>query len=158
MVLADQTLPHMDGRNLLYEIGEIQPFAKRGLLIRWGDWGDPDIAAAIHAGMARDAIDYYVMKPTSEPDEQFHRTLTEFLCEWSRVHSGDAREITVVAERWSQRAHDLRNLLARNGVPYVFHDAESPAGQELVSEHAPDCGGAPVAIVRSPIPGGRVSW
>ena len=153
VVLADQTLPHMDGRNLLYEVGEIQPLAKRALLIRWGDWGDPDIAAAIHAGMARDDFDYYVMKPNSEPDEQFHRTLTEFLCEWSRTRSGDAREITVVAERWSQRAHDLRDLLARNGVPYVFHDAASPAGRELVSEHAPDCGGAPVAIVRNPIPG-----
>ncbi|MEK6327571.1 MAG: hypothetical protein AABM66_08630 [Actinomycetota bacterium] len=74
LVLADQTLPQMDGRNLLYEVGEIQPLAKRALLIRWGDWGDPDIAAAIHTDMARDDFDYYVMKPTSEPDEQFHRT------------------------------------------------------------------------------------
>ncbi len=153
MVLAAQTLPHMDGRNLLYEVGEIQPLAKRALLIRWGDWGDPDIAAAIHTGMARDDFDYYVIKPTGEPDEQFHRTLTEFLCEWSRTRSADAREITVVAERWSQRGHDLRNLLARNGVPFDFHDAASPAGEELVREHAPDCGGAPVAIVRNPIPG-----
>ena len=153
VVLADQTLPHMDGRTLLYEVGEVQPLAKRGLLIRWGDWGDPDIAAAIHTGMVRDDFDYYVMKPIGEPDEQFHRTLTEFLNEWSRTHSAAAREITVVAERWSQRAHDLRDLLARNGVPYVFHDAASPAGQELVDRHAPDCGGSPVAIVRTPIPG-----
>jgi thioredoxin reductase (NADPH) len=79
--------------------------------------------------------------------------LTEFLHEWSRTSSADAREITVIAERWSQRGHDLRNLLARNGVPYVFHDAASPLGRDLVSEHAPDCGGAPVAIVRSPIAG-----
>jgi thioredoxin reductase (NADPH) len=153
VVLADQTLPQMDGRTLLYEVGEIQPLAKRGLLIRWGDWGEPDIAAAIQTGMARDDFDYYVMKPVAEPDEQFHRMLTEFLHEWSRTSSADAREITVVAERWSQRGHDLRNLLARNGVPYVFHDASSPLGRDLVSEHAPDCGGAPVAIVRSPIAG-----
>jgi thioredoxin reductase (NADPH) len=153
VVLADQTLPHMDGRTLLYEIGEIQPLAKRGLLIRWGDWGDRHTAAAIHTGMARDDFDYYVMKPTSEPDEQFHRTVTEFLQEWSRSHSAAAREITIVAERWSQRGHDLRNLLARNGVPYVFHDAASAAGRELVDKHAPDCGGSPVAIVRNPIPG-----
>jgi thioredoxin reductase (NADPH) len=47
----------------------------------------------------------------------------------------------------------LRNLLARNGIPYVFHDTASPLGRELVSEHAPECGDAPVAIVRNPIPG-----
>ena len=153
LVLADQTLPHIDGRTLLYEIGEIQPLAKRGLLIHWGDWADPDTAAAIHTGMARDDFDYYVMKPIAEPDEQFHRTLTEFLHEWSRTHSAAAREITVIAEHWSQGGHDLRDLLARNGVPYVFHDAASPTGRELVRKHAPDCGGSPVAIIRNPIPG-----
>ena len=120
MVLADQTLPHMDGRNLLYEIGEIQPLAKRGLLIRWGDWGDPEIAAAIHAGMARDDFDYYVMKPTSEPDEQFHRTLTEFLCEWPRTDSGDAREITVVAERWLQRLTTCATCWHETAFPTFF--------------------------------------
>jgi thioredoxin reductase (NADPH) len=153
VVLADQSLPRMDGRSLLYEIGEIQPLAKRALLIRWGDWGDPDTAAAIHAGMARDDFDYYVMKPVGQPDEQFHRVLTEFLHEWSRTRAAEAREITVVAERNSPRGHEIRNLLARNGVPYVFHDAASEVGRELVTENAPDCEGAPVAIVRNPIPG-----
>ncbi len=153
VVLADQTLPEMEGRHLLYEVGEIQPLAKRALLIRWGEWGDPETAEAIHTGMARDDFDYYVMKPVSEPDEQFHRMLTEFLHEWSRARSTDRRQITVVAQHWSQRGHDLRNLLARNGIPYDFHDAGSPLGRELVSEHAPDCGDSPVAIVRNPIPG-----
>jgi thioredoxin reductase (NADPH) len=153
IVLAARSLAEMDGRTLLYEVGEIQPLAKRGLLIRWGDWGDPEAAAAIHTGMARDDFDYYVMKPIGEPDEQFHRTVTEFLHEWSRARSTDAREITIVAELRSQRGHDLRNLLARNGVPFVFHDASSPQGRELVSEHTPEAAGAPLAIVRSPIPG-----
>jgi thioredoxin reductase (NADPH) len=103
--------------------------------------------------MSRDDFDYYVMKPIGEPDEQFHRTLAEFLQEWSRTRPTDVREITLVAEQWSQRAHDLRSLLARNGIPYVFHDAASPLGRELIGEHAPDCGGAPVAIVRNPVPG-----
>ena len=153
VVLADHDLPDMDGRTLLYEVGEVQPLAKRGLLIEWGGWGDRETTAAIQTGMARDDFDYYVMKPIAEPDEQFHRLVTEFLQEWSRLRAPEAREVTVVAEQWSKRGHDLRNLLARNGVPFVFHDASSPVGRRLVKARAPDCGGAPVAIVQNPIPG-----
>ena len=154
VVLAAQKLAGMGGGNLLYEVGEIQPLAKRGLLIPWGGWGDRDTAAVIHAGMARDDFDYYVMKPTAEPDEQFHRTISEFLQEWSRAGTTDARELTLVAQRWSERGHDLRNLLARNGVPFVFHDSASEAGQGLLKEHGAEAE-SPLAVVRNPIPGRR---
>ena len=154
VVLAAQKLPGMGGGNFLYEVGEIQPLAKRGLLIPWGGWGDRDTAAVIHAGMARDDFDYYVMKPTAEPDEQFHRTISEFLQEWSRAGAGEARELTLVCRQWSQKGHDLRNLLARNGVPYVFHDAASDAGRRLLDEHGAD-GDCALAVVRNPIPGRR---
>ena len=154
VVLAAQKLAGMGGGNLLYEVGEIQPLAKRGLLIPWGGWGDRDTAAVIHAGMARDDFDYYVMKPTAEPDEQFHRTISEFLQEWSRAGATDARELTLVAQRWSERGHDLRNLLARNGVPFVFHDSASETGQGLLKEHDAEPE-SPLAVVRNPIPGRR---
>jgi thioredoxin reductase (NADPH) len=152
VVLAAQKLPGMGGGNLLYEVGEVQPLAKRGLLIPWGGWGDRDTAAVIHAGMARDDFDYYVMKPIAEPDEQFHRTISEFLQEWSRAGAGEARELTLVCRQWSQRGHDLRNLLARNGVPFVFCDSASEQGRELLSEHGADAD-LPLAVVRTPIPG-----
>ena len=154
VVLAAQKLPGMGGGSLLYEVGEIQPLAKRGLLIPWGGWGDRDTAAVIHAGMARDDFDYYVMKPTAEPDEQFHRTISEFLQEWSRAGAAEARELTLVSRQWSQRGHDLRNLLARNGVPFVFCDSASEQGKELLTEHGAEAESA-LAIVRNPIPGRR---
>jgi thioredoxin reductase (NADPH) len=154
VVLAAQKLPTTSGLGLLYQVGEIQPLAKRGLLIPWGGWGDRDTAAAIHAGMARDDFDYYVMKPTADPDEQFHRTVSEFLQEWARAGAAEARELTLVAQRWSQRGHDLRNLLARNGVPFLFHDSVSEAGRELLDEHGAD-GESALAVVRNPIPGRR---
>jgi thioredoxin reductase (NADPH) len=37
---------------------------------------------AIREAMARGHIDDYVLKPWSEPDELFHRTICEFLHEW----------------------------------------------------------------------------
>jgi thioredoxin reductase (NADPH) len=152
VVLAAQKLGGMGGGNLLYEVGEVQPLAKRGLLIPWGGWGDRDTAAVIQAGMARDDFDYYVMKPTADPDEQFHRTINEFLQEWSRAGAAEAREITLVCRQWSQRGHDLRNLLARNGVPFVFCDSASEQGKKLLDEHGADPE-SPLAVVRNPIPG-----
>ena len=42
-----------------------------------------------------------------------------------------AAEVTVVADPRSARAHELRDLLARNGVPYAFHANDSP---EVIEE------------------------
>ena len=41
--------------------------------------------------MALGQIDYYVLKPWRMPDELFHRTLGEFLHEWSRAGAAAAR-------------------------------------------------------------------
>jgi len=37
----------------------------------------------LHAGLA----EYFVIVPQVLPDEQFHRTISEFLEEWSRTNS-----------------------------------------------------------------------
>ena len=71
--------------------------------------------------MALGHIDYYALKPWSTPDELFHRLVSEFLQEWRRQNAPGRRELTVVADPWSPRGYELRNLLARNGVPHAFH-------------------------------------
>ena len=86
-------------------------------MIEWGGWGDPPTAAAVLEAMALRHMDYYLMKPLQAPDEQFHRTVAEFLQEWSRARAPSASEMTLVARDWSQRGYELRDLLARNGVP-----------------------------------------
>ena len=74
-------------------------------------------------------IDYYMLKPWRSPDELFHRTLSEFIHEWSQAGSYGAQEIAVVCEKLSPRAHELQTLLARNGVPHVFHLRDSEQGR-----------------------------
>jgi len=41
--------------------------------------------------------------------------------------------LTVVAERLSPRGFELRNLLARNGVPHAFHGSDSEEGRRLLA-------------------------
>jgi thioredoxin reductase (NADPH) len=132
LVLAARGSGELKGEALLAGVHELFPHAKRGLLIEWGGWSDENTAETIRDAMTRGHIDYYVLKPWAEPDELFHRTVSEFLFEWNRASARGRREITVVAEPHSTRGYEIRNLLARNGVPHVFHSSESDEGRRLL--------------------------
>lgn len=132
LVLAALGTEPPGGGELLARARRLYPDVHRGLLIEWGGWGDPPTAEAVLRSMARGDIDYYVLKPWHSPDEYFHRTVTEFLLEWSRSEDRAPRETTLVAERWSARGYELRSLLARNGVPHVYHEAASEEGWRLM--------------------------
>ena len=147
VVLAGRCEERLRGETLLERVTDLHPHAKRGLLIEFGAWGDEDTADAIRAAMAQGHIDYYVLKPWSDPDELFHRTVSEFLHEWRRTTSGGRRELTVVAERHSPRGFELRNLLARNGVPHAFHTNDSAEGVRLLEACGREGSSDPVVLL-----------
>jgi thioredoxin reductase (NADPH) len=146
LVLADQWMPDLTGPELLARVPDLHPQAKRALLVGWGDWGDEPTAEAIREAMALGRIDYYALKPWKSPDEYFHRTVSEFLHEWSRADASVPQEVNVVADAWSPRAHEIRNLLTRNGVPHVFHPNDSPDG-EVVLRRAGHVGATKPVVV-----------
>jgi thioredoxin reductase (NADPH) len=148
LVLSDQWLTGMTGAELLARVKSLHPGARRGLLVEWGAWADPETSEAIFEAMALGRIDYYVLKPESSPDELFHRTVAEFLFEWARAESAVQGEIEIVAEQHSRRAHELRDLLGRNGVPYVLHAPDSGEGRTLLAEAGREDASVPVARVR----------
>jgi thioredoxin reductase (NADPH) len=136
LVLAGliETGDRITGSELLARAREIHPHAKRGLLLAWGAWGNPKTREAVLRAMGIGDIDYYVLKPWWSPDEQFHRTIAEFLYEWTRAAPYAAREVQVIGESWSPRSHQLRSLLARNGVPHVFHPRDSEIGRRRLED------------------------
>jgi len=146
VVLAARGEEELRGEELLARVNDLHPHAKRGLLIEFGGWGDEDTATAIRSAMARGHIDYYVLEPWSEPDELFHRTISEFLHEWGRANAQGRREITVVAD-WSPRGFELRNLLARNGVPHAFHPSDSEEGRRLLGLCGREGSSEPVVLL-----------
>jgi thioredoxin reductase (NADPH) len=133
LILADQWLPGLQGADFLARAGAVAPAAKRGLLVKWGMWGDRPTADAILHAMSLGQIDYYVLKPWRPHDEQFHRTIAEFLHEYARAN-GALKELTVVAPEVSPRAHELRDLLTRNGVPHAYVASDSERGRELLAQ------------------------
>jgi thioredoxin reductase (NADPH) len=135
VVLAE---PLMDSAELpdddfLARVRELQPEAKRALLVRWRAWGDRPTADAILRLMALGHIDYYVLKPWRPGDELFHRTISEFLHEWARLNRPD-KEIRIVSAPGSRQARDIKTLLDRSGVPHGSYTNDCSEGRELLQQ------------------------
>ena len=147
LVLADQWLGTMTGADLLARVSELHPTAKRAMLVPWGAWGDRPTADAMLQAMALGLIDYYVLKPWRSPDEYFHRTVAEFVHEWSRTHPRTPKEVVVVGERWSARTHEVVSLLGRNAMPHTFYPADSPEGRRVLAETGQRASALPIVQV-----------
>jgi thioredoxin reductase (NADPH) len=140
VVLADQWMPGTSGTDLLARVGNLHPDAKRGLLIRWGDWAHRPTADAVLQAMALGRIDYYVLKPWCSPDELFHRTVAELVHEWWRGRPSGGGPITVVGQRHSPRTSEVRSVLTRNGIPHAFHLADTDEGRSITKALAAGAG------------------
>jgi thioredoxin reductase (NADPH) len=147
LLLAAQWTSPMTGAELLARARELFPTAKRGLLVRFGAWGDAATTDAIRGAMARGDIDYYVIKPWRRNDELFHRTVAELLHEWARGRgTADARELTVVAPAGSRRGHELHDLLVRNGIPHLVVPTDSEQGRRVLHDVGRSGATAPVVV------------
>jgi thioredoxin reductase (NADPH) len=133
LVLAGQWLSGMTGSELLGRVHQLHPHAKRGLLIEWGGWGDRATGEAIHDAMAHGRIDYYVLRPSTRPDEVFHQAVSGFLLEWSHSQKIAPHTIHVVGQSWSGRAYEIRDALERCAIPHAFCLADSDKGRDVLA-------------------------
>jgi thioredoxin reductase (NADPH) len=133
LALAGERLDGMGGGELLGRVHQLHPHAKRGLMIGWGEWGESATGAAIFDAVAHGLIDYYVLRPTSSPDEVFHHAVSSFLLDWSRSQRVAPHTIHVVGDSWSGRAYEIRDALERCAFPHSFCLASSDRGRELLA-------------------------
>jgi thioredoxin reductase (NADPH) len=132
VILAEQWMDDLEGGKFLERARHFHPDAKRALFMKWGAWADPRTRGAILNAMALGHIDYYVLKPQREGDELFHRTISEFLHEWARLNRPETKEIRIVANQWSPKAHAIRSQFSRSGVPFAFYTTDCEEGRELL--------------------------
>src|SRR5215468_10611234 len=121
-------MPGMGGTQLLARVRQFFPTARRGLLVTWRDMAAP---APFLEAAALGWLEFYLMKPTWSPDEQFHRVITGSLEEWWREQGGRSERVmvTVIGDEPSARVHELRDVLARGNVAFRFHPRDSPEGR-----------------------------
>jgi thioredoxin reductase (NADPH) len=149
LILSDQWLPDGTGCELLARAGELFPHSRRLLLVSWGEWEVDATAHPLRRAIALGQVDYYVLRPWRRADELFHHVVTENLHEWVGSDASLSRELAIVADSGSPRASQLRSLLARNRVPFVFHPTESLDGRRLLEEYRQPDPGTPVVIQRN---------
>ena len=130
LVLADQWMPGMTGTEFLARVREVMPTARRGLLF---SWGDQSTAGPILEALALGQMEFYLPKPTWSPDEQFHRAVTESLEEWWREQGGRFEAVTVIGAEPSARTHEIRDILARNNIPFGFYRSDSEEGRQALA-------------------------
>jgi len=128
LVLADRRMPGMGGTQLLARVRDIFPTARRGLLVTWGDMTAP---APFLEAAALGWLEFYLIKPTWSPDEQFHRVITGSLEEWWRERGGrsEGLMVTVIGDESSARVHELRDVLTRGNVSFGFYPRDSLEGR-----------------------------
>jgi thioredoxin reductase (NADPH) len=134
LVLAAEELSGTTGSELIGEVRALHPHAQRGLLIDWRSWGDGRTGKVISRAMARRQIEHYAIRPSGSPDEFFHQSVSTFLLEWANGRKTSPHTVHIVADSWTGRAYELRELLGRCAIPHAFLLADSPHGSELVTE------------------------
>ncbi len=138
LTLVGKEVAAPTGGELLDQVRQLYPHAKRALLVPPGAWADPPTAEAILESMAVGRIDYYVSRPAASQDEVFHEAVSSFLLEWATDRRIVPHTVHIVGEEWSGRAYELRDVFQRCAIPHAFCLADSDEGRELLAKAGPD--------------------
>jgi thioredoxin reductase (NADPH) len=130
--------------DFLARVHDLCPAAARCALVSYGDGPSYPV---IRQALVRGQIDTYVMTPLGAPEERLYPVVGEILSHWVRTTRPHAPLLRIVGERWAPRSHEMRDLLERASVPYVFHTCESDEGRRLLRQ-AGHSGALPAVIFR----------
>ena len=142
-LFAASDMTAMTGVEFLGRAHELHPHARRVLLIpRSNRSASKPILRLISHGL----IDRYATTPNRSPDENFHHLVTELLRDWQQHQPDRPAVVTVVDQRWAPRSAQIRDLLQRGGLPFVFHAVDSAEGRALLHQVQHPDGPFPVVI------------
>jgi thioredoxin reductase (NADPH) len=155
LLIADDRLAEMPAVDFLARAHELDPRAKRVLLTHRGDWSPSHPAVR---ALAQGKIDYHLWGPWSAGRRpgtgrgfRFWRppvlygAVNEFLAAWEKSGEPSMPAVRIVGRAHSPRAHQLRDVLSRVGVPYQFLDDDSATGERLLREVGMEGADLPVA-------------
>jgi len=145
LVIAGVSAQDPGGIEVLAGVRSINRAALRVAAVRWGDW---ESVRCIFDALTLGKIDHWVTRPVQNPAEEFHRSVTEFLREWSSGRDGGFEAVRVIGERWSARSQELRDLFSRHRVPAGFYDAAAGCGRQILHEAGLESPELPVVVLQ----------
>jgi len=93
-------------------------------------------------------VDYILFRPWLPIEQHLYLPVSEFLAAWEKSRAPSTEPIQIIDRRWSARSHELRDALARVGIPYGFYPDDSPDGRRLLSQAGEDGSRLPVVLFR----------
>ncbi|MCC6803562.1 MAG: FAD-dependent oxidoreductase [Anaerolineae bacterium] len=142
-IIAAQIMATVTGIDFLRRAHDLYPHARRVLLI---PWANRSATKPLWRDIAAGRIDRFATKPSRSPDEQFHSLIAELLRDWQRQQHEYATVITIISDRWDARAAELRDEMARSGLPFDFYETNSAEGQALLQQIQRPDGPFPVLV------------
>jgi len=140
VLLADHRMPDMTGVEFLEKAMDLFPNARRALLTAYAD-----TEAAIKAINDVD-LDHYLLKPWDPPEEKLYPVIDSLIEMWTNCDEEPVRCTQIVGHRWSSLSYEVRDFLARNSVPYLWHTSEDPEGQRLLAAAGVDATAIPLVV------------
>ena len=134
-----------DGIDVLAGVRSLLPTALYVPAVRWGDWAT---SGPIFDALAMGKIDHWVIRPVEDADEEFHRSITDFLRDWKVRRGGGFEAVRVIGERWNPRSQELRDLFSRQRLPVGFYDATTTEGRRILSDLGLDDPALPVVALQ----------
>jgi thioredoxin reductase (NADPH) len=145
MVIGGVGAADPDGIEVLAAIRATDPTALRVAAVSWGDWQS---TRSVFDAVAVGTLDHWVYGPVQAPAEEFHRSITEFLREWSSQQGGGFEAVQVIGQRWSARSQGLRDLFSRHQIPAGFYDATTSHARQMLHELGLESAELPVVVLR----------
>ncbi|HEY7271200.1 MAG TPA: FAD-dependent oxidoreductase, partial [Actinoplanes sp.] len=124
-----------DAVGVLDSARELHSGALRVLLVERGQWSASHPAVG---AMALGRIDYHLFRPWWPLERILYGSMAEFLSTWENAQPPAIVAFQIVGEPQSTASHRLRDLFTRIGIPYRFHDADSPDGRRLLHDAGTD--------------------
>jgi thioredoxin reductase (NADPH) len=110
------------GATLRAAVREEHPQARRVLILGRGEWRNAHPAVeAMRTGQAES----YIFVPWRPIERWLYLPVGEVLADWEASQRQMSEVVQIVGEEWEPRAHRLRELFSRIGVPFGFYAASS---------------------------------
>ena len=134
-----------DGVRVLDRLVDFDRSIRRAVAVRWGEF---QFRQTMTDAQAQGRIDHWLIRPQHARDEEFHRVVTELLEDWSASRPDAFEAMSIVGDPTAPRSIELRDLLARNHVPFGFHPIDSAAGRRILADARLDEPALPVVLPR----------
>lgn len=129
----------------LSAVRSVAPTARRGVVVTWGDFGR---AAEVFEATTLGRIEFFLIRPEHRRDEEFHRSFSEVLEDWSNLRAGGFEAVRIVDRASSPRAHELLDTFSRNHIPVGLHEPGSEVGDAVLGRAASHDPALPVIELR----------